>query len=117
MAVITVCLQSSADIVVLGALTAGFDLVRVYSDLVLQHMKAQEESQHFLVELLTCAASSKRPTQKVKTTATELLNHMAASLHQSSIVKMLDDIAQHHSRKEIKSKAASILLIATYRLS
>jgi hypothetical protein len=136
LAVVTACLQSKDDMVVSNALHAATELVRMYGDSLLQHMVSQQrhQEQHhphqqqnniFLLQLLICA--SRPSTSPIKTNADILLKHIASEMHQSTIVKLLEPLAARSGSSDfswataqensIQSKAASTLLIATYRVS
>jgi hypothetical protein len=140
LAVITACLQSSDDKVVLNALNTAKELVRVNGDSLLQHMYAQQQQQQqhqdvFLLQLLLCA--SRPSASSIKTNSDALLKRIASTMHQSSIIKLLEPFTtrsgsggsgnssigdgdknnKNISSVAIRNKAASTLLIASYRVS
>jgi hypothetical protein len=145
LAVVTACLQSRDDKVVVHALQAGTEMVRMYGDSLLQHMHMQYVQQQatqqgqqghqqdgggggvFLLQLLLCA--SRTSPSSIKSTSDALLKRIASTMHQASIVKLLEPFAARSGNSgnsnscdsstsaAIQNKAASTLLIATYRLS
>lgn len=144
LAVVTACLQSKDDKVVSGALNAATELVKRYGDLLLQHMYAQQRAQEqnhlqgqsndvFLLQLLICA--SRPSASQIKNTADSLLKRISSQMHQATIVKLLEPFAARsgsgnssgsgkvfslttaQESTAIKTKAASTLLIATYRVT
>ena len=135
--VVTACLQSNDDKVVSAALQASTELLRIYGDLLLQHMYAQQEQERerslekqstatnsvFLLQLLILA--SKSSASSIKSTTDTLLKRIASKMHQPSIIKLLEPLAARanttgnssNTPPAVQNKAASVLLIATYRLS
>jgi len=57
---VTSCLDSDNEAVVLGAIRAASALVSVYGDSMLQYMSDSTESKSFIETLLKCAAGNQR---------------------------------------------------------
>lgn len=98
------------------ALTATDDMVRHFSDNLIRYIDNTADYNSVIVQLLELATARRLPST-VRVQAEGVLTKMAATLHQPSVVKILEHISTTHSKPNIRSKAASILLVATYRLS
>ena len=128
LAVVTACLGSYDNAVAFSAVAAAEELVKVFQDELLQHMTAQGISNaSLLLRLLvlcsgnTSAQAPTRPGQ-LRSVAEKAMHTIATTLHQPSVVKLLEPLASGHVSavvvsKEMKAMASSVLLIATYRLS
>lgn len=120
LAVVTACLGSAASDVAGAAVAAAGELDRVFGDALLQHMVAQDPAQGLLVRLVGCAAGVPPRPRAMRDAADKVLRRMAVTMHQPSIVRMLEPLAaggHAGGSQAVKAKAASMLLIATYRLS
>lgn len=126
---VATCLQSRNEKVIHAALLAAYDLTHFYGDNLLQYMyfcagdtNIGKESLLFRLIYIASAPSSSSSSLKYnkhhRQLAEVILQNIANTFHQASIMHFLEHIlANIYVNSRMKSKITSLLLLATYRLT
>lgn len=111
------CIKSSDAFVSQASLLALNDCYKIFGDALLPYTsRDQHNSKNNILAVLFNKACSPLEPKDTSKRADAVLTTIAEELHQQSVLHLLEPFAMQWDKLKIRSKAASLVIRATYRL-